>query len=162
MSKGSYIINMRRIELQIWLFYFSLGAISCWGPEVVFASIFRRPGNWQLLNIGLPLCVVGAYFVALRSKKRSPHEPSLARCMLVGVYASAPWLIGLENTFMGAGFRDMHKFSDWAVLLISSLVPIYTFVISTYDVSLFGLVVVTSFLIFAHNRWEKGSWTFRP
>jgi hypothetical protein len=101
--------------------YFLLGAISCWGPEVALAAILRRPGNWQLLNIGLPLCVVGTYFLALRFKKRSPLEPSLARCMLFGMYAPAPWLIGLENTFMGAGFREMHKLSDWAILLLSSL-----------------------------------------
>lgn len=52
----------------------------------------------------------------------------------------------------------MKSFSDWAILVGLSLIPIYTLVMATYDVSRLGLILATIFLAVAHCKWEENRW----
>jgi hypothetical protein len=78
--------------------------------------------------------------------------------MLLGIYVLGPWFITIEGTILGSGFHNVKSFSDWTILILLSLIPIYTFVMATYDVSLLGLLVVTAFLAVAHWKAESAGW----
>jgi hypothetical protein len=148
--------------MRLWVRYLVIGAVSCWGPGVILAAAWRQPGDWQVANAFLPMCACVVYLILrkLRHQSASPSKPSLAGAMLLGIYIGAPWFITLESTFLGRGFSEVRTWLDWTYLLIESLVPIYTIVLSTYDLSLLGLGVVTVFLIVAHWKWEETRWIF--
>jgi hypothetical protein len=74
--------------------------------------------------------------------------------MLFGIHILGGWLVMLENTFVGAGFHGLSLQDSWFLLL--AFVPPMTWLMA--GPSLFALLFVTLFLIFAHFRWERGRW----
>src|ERR1700680_2297733 len=43
-----------------WVQYCFIGAISCWGPEVILAVLFRRSSaDWEIAKAFLPVCTWG-------------------------------------------------------------------------------------------------------
>jgi len=145
--------------MKLWFKYFLLGGLSCWGPEIIVAAIGAAMHRlWELPNLILPLSACIAYLLLLRSERRLQSDPSIAGCMLLGVWVLAPTLILIESTFRGGEFRSAGN--DFWYLLLFSFMPLYVFDMATYDLSLGALLVVTVFLVLGHWRRERNHWVF--
>jgi len=86
--------------MKLWFKYFLLGGLSCWGPELIVAAIGAAMHRlWELPNVILPLSACVAYVLLLRSEKRLPSDPSIAGCMLIGVwrYERNHWILPLRR-----------------------------------------------------------------
>ena len=143
--------------MKLWFKYFLLGGLSCWGPELIVAAIGAAMHRlWELPNVILPLSAYVAYVLLLRSEKRLPSDPSIAGCMLIGVWVLGPTMLFLESAIKRGGFQSAGP--DFLYVLLVSFVPLFVFVMATYDLSLGALLLLTVFLIFAHWRYELNHW----
>ena len=133
--------------------YALAGAFSFWGPGLLFAALTGRgfadfvlevvKGPVLRLTIATLwpalLCLL-VYFALLRYQ----HQPRvyIAAWMLVGVWCLGSLFILLTQTVLGAGLRGFQS-SDLDMLLLVLAIPLVTFILSTYDGTLFALLLVT-------------------
>jgi hypothetical protein len=146
-----------------WLKYFLSGALAFWGPAVLWAALLRRPieDSWRVYDPLMAFSLCLCYLLILNRASRS-SGPSISGSMLLGIYILGPWLLLLEATLSGGGIRgELVTFRWWWLLyLLYSLVPPYTLILSGYDVTIFALLFVTVFLLFAHFKWERERWVY--
>ncbi len=119
-----------------------LGALSFWLPDVLLhaARGYDFAGlDAIFLTIGLPLACLPAYLWAKRLYGRSCLA---APWMLLGVWLLGGLFMQVAASFSGGGFAT-GALSDLSVLLLLCFFPPATFMMATYDGSLFGLLLVT-------------------
>jgi hypothetical protein len=140
--------------MKQWIQYSLLGAIGFWIPGVILTAILRRELGLTLFTV-LPITgLFFAYWFASKSRNRTAASPSIAACMLLGIYVLGSWVAMLENTFLGSGFHGMSRQDLWFLALC--FLPPITWLMAGEQ--LFALLFVTIFSIFAHLRWERGRW----
>lgn len=133
--------------------YFLLGAACFWMPAVIVDASSRSELPLSVYNIPPFLSVAVVYWLLSKRKGRTPTDPSVALCMLCGIWMLGAPIVLLASTFRD-GFHNMNRSVVW--LLLISFVPILTFVMS--GLHFFALIFVTLFLIFTHFRWERSRW----
>jgi len=128
-------------SLKIMLF----GAAGFWLPDTFLHALgANRMFSWydpRILTIVLPLTFL-ATFLALRRLKKGVRPQHLGLLMLAGVwiFGVLPMMIG--DSFAGARFIASIGVYLSGLLLLLSLLPVYTFVMATYDGSQFALALV--------------------
>jgi hypothetical protein len=70
--------------------------------------------------------------------------------MLLGIWVLGGVFMTIGASFSGGGFAN--GISSGLVIVAMSLVPVYTFIMATYDGSLFALLLI-SFVLFL--AWSK-------
>lgn len=123
-----------------------LGALSFWLLDVLLHAAegydFFGLDVW-LLTVAMPLLFFAAHFGAKRLYGRSVL---VAPWMLLGV-----WLLGNSFMMIGASFSEgglaIGPFKDTLWMLLLSLLPPSTFMMATYDGSLFALFLVTGLAV---------------
>jgi hypothetical protein len=77
--------------------------------------------------------------------------------MITGVWLLGGLFMMLNATFSGGGFRSQEGIR-WAVQsLVLSLIPLYTWMLATYDGSLMALVTITlggCIVSVFHSKWR--------
>lgn len=117
-----------------------LGALSFWLLDVLLHALERDNffgfDVW-LLTVTMPLLFLAAHFLAKRLYGRSVL---VAPWMLLGA-----WVLGGIFMLLGASVSGLAIGSFWDILsiLLVSVLPPATFMMSGYDGSLFALVLVT-------------------
>lgn len=123
-----------------------LGALSFWLPDVLLHA--ARGYNFSgvdalFLTVGLPLACLPAYLWARRLYGKAAVA---APWMLLGVWVLGGLFMQVGSSFSGGGFAS-GSLSDAAVMVLLSLFPPATFMMATYDGSLFGLLLVTALAV---------------
>jgi len=140
------VLRFLRALLRL-LPYPAFGAIAFWGPDLLLHAIRER----GLVDV-LVLSVVQPLFPALLlwrvSKNLSHCYQSSARgiLLLLGIWLSGPSAMMLGWTIAGAGFTSTggaRVGSSFQFLRDLTLEPIYTVEMSTYEMTLLGLVLAT-------------------
>ena len=109
-----------------------------------------------LLTFLLPFATLSSYAILYGLRGRTPDAPSIALYMLLGVWALGPTCLMLFGLM-----------PDWGWVATYTLNPMYTWAISTYLGSLFGLQIISVLLLIAHFVLERHHWIiplriFRP
>lgn len=141
---------------------FLLGALSFWGPEILLYAWKRRDLDSRVVTFLLPCCLLLSYFLATRLQWcKVAGRPSGAAFMLLGVWILGPTAMLIGATFQGAGFLTLGTGSALVTALLG-LFPPYTFIMATYDGSLFGLIIASILMPVFHFVFERKSWIVPP
>ena len=126
-----------------------LGALSFWLPDVFvhagarfdLSDVARLPivalGIF-VISLGMPLCLLVAWARAKRS-----YGGRVGPWMLLGVWLLGGFFMQVSASFSDGGFASAQSLREIALLNLMSVLPPVTFMMATYDGSLFALMLVT-------------------
>jgi hypothetical protein len=140
---------------------FCLGAVAFWLPEILLYAVERHELSVRLITFLLPCVLLAAYAAVLLIRQKRDSMPSAAIFMLLGVWFLGTLAIAVGQTFLGAGFASDSHFALFSVLL-GTLIPIYAFIVATYDGSLGALIAVTVLMPLLHVIFERKNWIVPP
>jgi hypothetical protein len=134
-----------------------VGAFSFWLPDIVYhfasESELSTTAIWTMTAV-MPLLALIAYgAVVCTIGRRGEGRWSVATSMLLGIWVLAPTMIGLGQTFAGAGFRSGH--ASIVIILGTVLFPIYALIMSGYDLTIPALLLVTILLLGVRFTFER-------
>jgi hypothetical protein len=121
-----------------------IGAISFWLPDTIL-HVWRgcdfNGRDVGIISVVSPLMLAVIFFLAKRANK------TIAASHIILALIAGVWLFGglfmmVSATFEGAGFKTSPGGALIAILL--SLLPMYTFIMATYDGALLALLLVTA------------------
>jgi hypothetical protein len=133
-----------------------LGAAGFWIPDVLLQAIHAHRFDWldvRIVTAVMPSTLLMTFLTAKRVGKCDPPK-RVGAPMLVGVWLFGGLFMAVGASFSGAGFASPGGARDVLFVLLLSLFPMYTFIMATYDGSLFALLLVTvaAFLIWILQR----------
>ena len=75
---------------------------------------------------------------------------------MLGVWELGGYFILLSATFQGSGFKHMNG-GDVLMSIVLPLIPVYTFIMATYDGSLGALIIVSlvAFVVFFVGLYRR-------
>jgi hypothetical protein len=129
--------------------YVPLGGFSFWAPDV-FLHWLRgyRFSGLDVLVLTVLLPITTALVVAIGWKRwlNTENRRLAALFALVGIWLFGPLMMSVGATFSGGGFSQP---DGWHVVFMgTSLFPVFTFMMSTYDGTLGALLLITASLPF--------------
>lgn len=136
---GGFLGKTRRVILLGLI-----GACSFWLPDVALHAIARSDFSGLaaiLATILCPLASLVVYLLVRRSPLRAGTRwPALP--MLIAIWVTGGFFITVSSSFAGGGFAAWN--STTIPLLLASIIPFVTFMMATYDGTLFALIGVTA------------------
>jgi|ERR1700730_497261 hypothetical protein len=138
---------MRGQTLLRVLKFMALGAVSFWLPDTLwhaFRGFKFDAGDTIGISVLMPLSLLGTYFAVV--KKMIPGASPRRHVvwpMLLGVWLFGGFFMVMGASFSGGGFAGANGPRGAAKIILASLVPIVTFMMSTYDGSLLALLIVS-------------------
>jgi hypothetical protein len=124
-----------------------LGALSFWAPDIAVHAIRRNlfgPSDVLALTVTMPLILFVCWTAAVKYLGMSAK--AIATRMLLGIWLLGGLAMTAGASFCGGGFAGPNGVKGTAIVIGMSLLPIYTFIMATYDGSLGALLVVTVIL----------------
>ena len=124
-----------------------LGALSFWIPDVLWHAVTAKkdiPGLAALTipTVSMPLCLLGLYLF-LKRRSTSGSTEAIGPALMLGIWTLGGLFMTIGASFEGGGFLGPDGFKGGVGLTLLAIVPIYTFVVATYDGSLGALVVAS-------------------
>lgn len=116
-----------------------LGGTAFWLPDTVWHVIRRYQFNGRdVIGDTFLMCssLLAVYLSAKRSRKQGRF---VGGSMILGVWCFGSLFMTIAASFAGGGFAN--GFSEGLRLALTGLVPLYAFVMSTYDGSLGALLL---------------------
>ena len=144
---------MKKTLIRVLLIF--TGGVAFWGP-LVLIEILTRQEFHPLLAIFLP---PATFMLGYLSIKYAHVESvrSIALWMLMGVCVLGPWMMTIGASAHGGGFTQMHGWRDWRWLLLSTVVPIYTLAMATYNLTVLAVFGTTAIAALLHSQFERKS-----
>jgi hypothetical protein len=134
----------------LWLRLLLLGAASFWTPAVIVHGMAGRSFSGIhaiLLTIVLPWCFACAYVMAKRRYRNA--GTFIALPMLIGLWTLGGIFMNVAASFSGGGFAAFGGLREGLLNVLLSFLPPYTFMMATYDGTLFALLLATVAPLFA-------------
>ena len=129
---------MRWVEVAL------LGALAFWAPDVLIHVIRRYAFSGLDVLLVTVLSPVALFFVLFRSLTLFQLQAGKSAIrMLMGIWVLGGLFMMIGASFSGGGFTGPGGIRDTVSLILMSLLPIYTFMMATYDGSL-GALILTS------------------
>jgi hypothetical protein len=124
----------------------ALGAIGFWLPDTLLHAWrrynFTGHDVWAV-SVVCPLTFLATFFFC-RSLDKNTLTKRIGPSLITGVWIFGGLFMMTGASFSSGGFASPNGIK-WAVMsTLLSVVPIYTFILATYDGSLFALLLVTS------------------
>ena len=120
-----------------------LGGIGFWLPDIILhalrASGFNRR-DVGIITIVSPLMLLVTFFLVNRTQKTVPRA-QIVLGLITGVWTFGGLFMTIGATFSGAGFKTGPGGAMISILL--SLLPMYTYIMATYDGTLAALLLAT-------------------
>jgi hypothetical protein len=133
-----------------------IGSLSFWLPIVISRALFGADRG-VLLTI-LPLTFLLPVFCCLVlevfTQKWRLSRPAFAGGMILGIWLTGPfWMMVANTSTAGEGFHMAGSWSSTAFM--TAFFPASTFMMATYEGSLFALLFTTfSLLLFSITPWS--------
>lgn len=142
--------------------YVLIGGVTFWMPDFLSAVIRRAAlvdviGPLPMTAL-LPAVLVAVYFVVRRYSRVAEPAPSAALFLGTGVWVLGPLSMMLANTFLGAGFSRGNSAGSVGWVLLLTVFPPGTFMMSAYDGSLGALILMSIVMLILHFSCERGHW----
>ena len=148
---------MKLKNIVLILLYILLGGLAFWTPDVVLHArrAYEISGrDVAVITLLLPWTLLTCYGITLWLAGRKSQNPSVAIFMLIGVWLLGSTAMMLGASYSGGGFAT----SGIDVWYFVFHLPPYTFILSTHDGSLFGLILASALMLFMHYRFERHRW----
>jgi hypothetical protein len=134
-------IQQPRLALSIAV----IGALSFWLPDLAVHAVagckFDSP-HVRIITFLMPATFLFAYVLARRLAAKRQFKWVLA-AMLLGVWLTGGLFMTLAATECGGGFSGPDGIRGGLLMIVSSIIPVVTFMMATYDGSLLALLAVT-------------------
>jgi hypothetical protein len=138
-----------RSETPSWKFLrlMALGAVSFWLPDTLWHAVIGLrdvPGLLALAvpTLSMPLALLGMYlFLKRQPTNGSQHNIGLP--LMLGVWTLGGLFMAIGASFQGGGFVGPDGTRGAIEMILIAVLPMYTFVMATYDTSLGALIVAT-------------------
>jgi hypothetical protein len=148
------------------LAYVLIGGLAFWIPDVL-SAVARRAALVDVIGplpmtALLPAVLVAVYFVVKRYAKVAEPAPSIALFLGTGVWVHGPLSMTLANTLLAAGFSAGNAGENVGYVLLFSVFPPGTLMMSTYDGSLGALILMSTLMLIFHFSYERGHWLVPP
>ncbi len=142
-------INEEWANVRRYLIYAASG-ILFWIPSILIHAITRQGFGTHLLDdlmaTILPVVIAAATLDFLKKKHKAlANNGAIAVWMLFGIWFSGTFMMMISSSFTGGGFASADGFAMIPMAII--MFPLTTFVGSAYDGTLFGLIIVTCYLV---------------
>lgn len=148
----------RRVAFQIgqamsrasWIAVYWLAGLVFWFPSAAIHALTGKHFGWawpvDVLGVAiLPAVTAGVTFTYLTRRRCLIHSKRrIALCMLLGIWMLGPWCIMLGVTPADAGFS--HPGTIWFLFSHTYMFPVLTYIMSSYDATLFALIGITAWL----------------
>jgi hypothetical protein len=143
-----------------------IGGLAFWMPDVFTAAIRRAAlvdviGPIPMTGL-LPAIIIAVYFVARRYANVAEPAPSIALFLGTGVWLLGSLSMTLANTFLGAGFSTGNSVENVGWVLLLTVFPPGTFMMSTYGGSLGALILMSILMVILHVSYEREHWLVPP
>jgi hypothetical protein len=129
--------------------YMPLAALSFWVPDVLLHWLrgYRFSGlDVLVLTFLLPIITTPVVAVVWKRSVNTENRLLTSISALVGIWLFGPLMMSVGATFSGGGFSQS---DGWHfVMMGTSLFPLFTFMMSTYDGTLGALLLTTGLLPF--------------
>jgi hypothetical protein len=125
-----------------------LGAIGFWLPDTFLHGLrgYNFDGrDVRIVTIVSPLTLLITFLLVRWANKTAPRL-QIIPSLIAGVWIFGGLFMTIGATFAGGGFKTPAGGALIAILL--SLLPIYTFIMATYDGALAALLLVTAVALF--------------
>ena len=133
---------MRWVEVAL------LGALAFWAPDVFIHAIRRYAFSGLDVLIVTVLSPLTLFFVLFRSLTLFQLQAGRSAIrMLIGIWVLGGLFMMIGASFSGGGFAGP-GIRETLSLILMSLLPIYTFMMATYDGSLGALILTSLALLF--------------
>jgi hypothetical protein len=122
-----------------------LGAAGFWLPDTLWHAIrgFRfNARDVRGITILMPLVFLATYVLIKRACKSEPRR-LLGWPLVLGVWLFGGLFMAIGASFSGGGFASPQGLAGVAEVLLLSVMPPYTFIMATYDGSLFALLAIS-------------------
>ena len=129
-----------------------LGGISFWLP-VAGVELLRKGEMNPIVGTILPFAAQLGCYVAFARFRSTRQRVALA--MLVGLYLLGPLFMEIGATAGGGGFSQFHGWRDAGFVLLCSIFPPATLMLSTYHMTLLGVILSSASMLLLHFRYEK-------
>jgi hypothetical protein len=125
-----------------------LGALAFWGPNTIVHAVRRNSfDSSDVLIITTVMPVAMFVAISLAAKAFHRRTGALALPVLAGVWLLGGLFMMTNASFAGGGFASFESARDALIVFALSLLPMYTFIMATYDGSLGALILVTLVLM---------------
>ncbi len=91
----------------------------------------------------MPLSLLGTYIAVVNRLYGASPRRHVVWPMLLGVWLLGGFFMTVGASFSGGGFAGANGSRGAVTLILTSVVPIVTFMMSAYDGSLFALLIVS-------------------
>jgi hypothetical protein len=148
-------LSWRVIKLAV------IGAASFWLPDLVWQLVRGdRFDRFDVLGVTIVMpAALFATFLLSRRANRATSQTFRAWPLMLGVWELGGYFMLLSATLQHSGFRNVHGWRDVLMSVVLPLIPIYTFIMATYDGSLGALIIVSiaAFFIFFIGLYRRPS-----
>ncbi len=123
-----------------------LGAVAFWLPDILLHALRGYNFNGRdvrIVTIVSPLTLLIAFFLAKRTDKATPQR-SVVPALLAGVWLLGGLFMLVGASFSGGGFVSPGGARWVMITILLSVLPMYTFIMATYDGALGALLLVTA------------------
>ncbi len=122
-----------------------LGAIAFWWPDTLVHAIRGQDFSGRdvlVVTVIMPLSFL-ITFLALKRLGRQRPKKRVGLLMILGVWLFGGLFMMVNASFAGGGFRSVEG-TRWVVgSILLSVIPVYTYILATYDGALAALMIVT-------------------
>lgn len=136
------------------------GALGFWLPEILYYAAKRGELDRIVQTVLLPATLLATYFLIRYLRRHQAPGPSAAVFMLLGMWFGGAVAMTIGATFTGSGFRQPAVGIPLA--LLGTLIPIYAFLMSAYDGSMYALIVASILFVALHLTLERRNWIIPP
>jgi hypothetical protein len=127
-----------------WLKLLLVGATSFWLPDVIVHALARYSfsrTHVMALTAVLPICFTCAYVIVKRRYRTV--KTFVALPMLIGLWTCGGLFMTVGASSSGGGFAGPSGLRETVLVMLMSFFPPITFMMATYDGTLFALLLAT-------------------
>jgi hypothetical protein len=139
----------------------ALGAVSFWLPDILWhAATGARdvPGLVALTipSLSMPLALLCMYLFLQKRPVNQSLPFGVGFPLMLGIWTLAGFFMAVGASFEGGGFAGADGVLGGIEGSLLGLIPVYTFIMATYDGALGALFVATlgAVVIAATRRWK--------
>jgi hypothetical protein len=122
-----------------------LGAVGFWLPDTLLHALrgyaFNRRDVVIVTSVA-PLTLMITFFLAKWGDKTTPRK-DVGVSLIAGVWLFGGLFMTAGWSFSGGGFMGHDGVRGAIIMILLSVLPVYTFILATYDGALGALLLVT-------------------